>query len=139
MPPKKQSAQVAREPSLQHVVRSVGVYPVEAYEFIQRGLEYTICKFHGQLSNPNVNRHISGQQLCEGLREYALQEWGLLASLVLRKWRVTRTLDFGLIVFAMIEAGHMQKTEDDSLDDFRDVYDLNTAFDTYRIGVPQPQ
>jgi uncharacterized repeat protein (TIGR04138 family) len=134
MPPKNPSSKVARAPSLQQVVRSVGLYPVEAYEFVQRGLEYTVLRTHGDVSDPDTNRHITGQQLCEGLRALAMREWGPLAPLVFQRWRITRTLDFGLMVFAMIDAGHMQKTEDDALEDFRDVYDLQTAFDQYRIA-----
>ena len=71
---------------------------------------------------------MSGQQLCEGLREYALQQWGYLARTVLRRWNITSTVDFGKIVFALVEIGQMQKTDDDTLDDFRNVFDFRAAF-----------
>ena len=67
------------------------------------------------------------------MKDFALHQWGLLARTVLRRWNVTCTLDFGRIVFAMVDAGHMQKTQDDSVDDFKGVFDFRHAFDTYRI------
>jgi uncharacterized repeat protein (TIGR04138 family) len=61
-------------------------------------------------------------------------KWGLLAPTVLVRWNVRRTLDFGKIVFALVDHGHMRKTDDDHLDDFRDVYDFKNAFESgYRI------
>jgi uncharacterized repeat protein (TIGR04138 family) len=59
-----------------------------------------------------------------------------MARTVLRRWNITGTLDFGRIVFALVEAGHMQKTDDDTLDDFKNVYDFRNAFESrYRIKV----
>jgi uncharacterized repeat protein (TIGR04138 family) len=71
---------------------------------------------------------VSGQQLCLGLRDFAVEQYGLLARAVLRSWGVTRCDDFGRIVFAMVEAGLMQKTQDDDLTDFEGVYDFAEAF-----------
>ena len=133
MPPNEPAKQI-REKPLHEVVEDVGLYPAEAFDFIQQGLSYTVQKLHSASTDPNASRHVSGQQLCEGLREYALLQWGLLARTVLRRWNVTATLDFGRIVFALVDAGHMQKTDEDSLDDFRAVYDFRTAFEAgYRI------
>jgi uncharacterized repeat protein (TIGR04138 family) len=81
-------------------------------------------------------RHISGQQLCEGLRMYAIEQWGMMAGTVLRRWNLRATIDFGRIVFALVDGGLMHKTERDKLEDFRDVYDFDRAFDGggYNIG-----
>ena len=120
--------------TLEKIVEEVGVYPIEAFDFVQRGLTYTVNKVHGPVSDPQANRHVSGQQLCHGLREFALAQWGLLARTVLRRWNITRTEDFGRIVFALVENGHMSKTETDTLDDFKNVFDFASAFDeNYRI------
>jgi len=122
------------EELLGEVVDEVGLYPMQAYEFVQQGLGYTVHKIHGDVKDPNVSRHISGRDLCEGLREFALMRWGLLASTVLGRWNVRRTVDFGRIVFAMVDGGLMQKTEEDNIEDFRDVFDFKHAFDAaYRI------
>jgi uncharacterized repeat protein (TIGR04138 family) len=119
------------EKTLQEVVEAVGLYPIEAFEFVQQGLGYTVQKIHGECrkKQPPASRHVSGQDLCEGLRDYALLKWGLLARTVLARWNVRRTLDFGTIVFALVEHGHMQKTDEDTIEDFRDVYDFKSAFE----------
>ena len=122
--------------SLDEIVEDLGLYPREAFKFVQAGLSHTVEKIHADLADdPDASRHVTGQQLCEGLRDYALKEWGLLAGTVLRRWGIKSTYDFGRIVFALVDAGHMQKTDDDTLEDFKAVYEFRTAFDTYRIGV----
>ena len=66
-------------------------------------------------------------------------EWGLLARTVLRRWNVTRTDDFGRIVFTLVEHGDMAKTEEDHIEDFHRVYDFETAFEAgYQIGMKSP-
>ena len=131
MPPSKEPI---KQKSLCQVAREAGPYPAEAYEFVQRGLSHTVQKVHSAVVDPDANRHVSGQDLCEGLRELALCQWGLMARTVLRRWNITSTLDFGKIVFALIDAKMMQRTEDDQIEDFDNVYDFKTAFESgYRI------
>lgn len=121
--------------TLQEVVDAVGLYPIEAYLFLQEGLGYAVDLVHGTIINLNASRHITGPQLCEGLRKYAQTKWGMLADVVLERWGITCTFDFGRIVFALIDAGHMAKTETDTIEDFRDVYDFKAAFaGSYQIG-----
>ena len=127
----------AKQPSpqkpLEAIVEEVGVYPIEAYEFVQRGLHYTVEKLR-KSKTAQVNRHVNGRELSDGLREFSLLQWGLLARTVLRRWNITRTDDFGRIVFALVESGWMSKTDEDSAEDFRNVYDFETAFEEgYRI------
>lgn len=106
-----------------------------AFEFIHEGLDYTVRRMHGsESSDSKVCRHVSGQDLCEGLRDLALTKWGRLARTVLLRWDITCTLDFGRIVYSMIDMGLMQKQDDDSLDDFKNVYDFAAALESdYRI------
>jgi uncharacterized repeat protein (TIGR04138 family) len=123
------------EKLLEEVIDEVGLYPRDAYVFVQEGLGFTVNKIHGSRRKaPGASRHVSGQDLCNGLRDFALQRWGLMAGPVLERWNVRRTLDFGKIVFALVDKGLMQKTDEDELDDFRDVYDFKNAFEAgYRI------
>ena len=131
MPP---TEPLGSEKKLEEIVEEVGLYPIEAYEFVHNGLGYTVNKLHGNKTDPKASRHVSGRDLCDGLREYALGKWGLMARTVLARWNIRKTYDFGRIVFAMVDNGLMQKTDDDSLEDFRDVFDFKTAFDAgYRI------
>lgn len=134
------------ELTLPEIVERVGLYPIEAYEFVQQGLSYTVERTHGTLdlekvrsAEDLVSRHVDGRMLCHGLRDYALMKWGMLARTVLNRWNIRRTIDFGRIVFALVDHGHMQKTDEDSVDDFRDVFDFASAFESgYRIEQNTP-
>ena len=110
-------------------------YPLDAFVFVQRGLDFTVRREHGELTEDydpddpdQPSRHISGRVLCEGLRDYAIQQYGLLAGTVLRRWRINRCEDFGHIVFAMVESGMMHKTEDDSIAVCEIVFSFRDAF-----------
>jgi uncharacterized repeat protein (TIGR04138 family) len=123
--------------ALEQVVDDLGVYPIEAYFFIQQGLAYTVNRIYGTTAVSGLGRHVTGQQLCHGLRELALKQWGYLASTVLRRWNITQTVDFGRIVFSMARHNIMKTTPDDTLEDFRNVYQFSRAFDSgYRINAP---
>ena len=131
MPPPKDPT---RQKKVRPPLLDYGAYPPEAYDFVQQGLSFTVAHIHGDAAKPRASRHVSGQQLCQGIREFALNQYGMLAGTVLRLWNIHGTLDFGRIVFALIEAGQMQKTDDDTVEDFRDVFDFKTAFEAdYRI------
>jgi uncharacterized repeat protein (TIGR04138 family) len=82
----------------------------------------------GRPKRRQAERHVSGQELCEAARQYALQQYGYLAPTVLASWGVHRTSDFGEIVFSMIEIGQMRKTRRDKREDFNDVYEFSDAF-----------
>ncbi len=122
---------------------NAGPYPIEAFAFVQEGLAHTADRVRDESVGlgiaPPDSRHVTGQQLCMGLRSFAIERYGMLAPAVLRHWSVTRTEDFGRIVYAMIEAGLMSKTPDDSFSDFCGVYDFAEAFAEHqlaeRIGV----
>lgn len=96
-------------------------YKFEAYSFVMAGLHFTVTK----LPQP---RHVKGQELCEGLRRYALEQFGPMARTVLQHWGIQSTADFGKIVFLLIEAKLLRKTEEDSLEDFNGVFDFEKAF-----------
>jgi uncharacterized repeat protein (TIGR04138 family) len=96
-------------------------YKPEAYLFVREGLDYTV---HA-LKKP---RHVSGQELLEGMRDYALQEYGPVTRRVLSEWGINACVDFGNIVFNLVSAGLLGKTEEDSINDFMDGYDFHEAF-----------
>src|SRR5207237_5405215 len=99
MPPQHEQSQPTPPPkkSIEEIIDEQGLYPRDAFDFVRRGLAYTVENVHAELTDPNASRHVSGQQLSEGLREFALLQWGLLARTVLRRWNITRTEDFGTI------------------------------------------
>lgn len=111
-----------------------GRFPPEAFEFVQRGLAQTTRRLFAEEAD-DVPRHVTGQQLCEGLRTYALERWGLLAPVVLKQWNVRTTRDFGEIVYFLIEQGLMGRKDSDRLEDFDAVYDFDQAFNSYEIAL----
>jgi len=126
--------QTATEVDWRRLASKAGPYPPEAYHFVRDGLGRTMELVHGQPGAPEGDRHVSGQQLCMGLREYAIERYGMMACGVLRSWHVERTDDFGRIVFAMIDAGLLSKTSRDSLEDFRGVFDFAEAFGAEHVS-----
>ena len=91
----------------------------------------TAAEFNFANSNSG---HITGQQLCIGLREYAIHRYGMLAPVVLRHWNVLRTEDFGRIVYRLIDIGLMSRTPDDSLSDFAGVYEFDEVFGAAQLA-----
>lgn len=115
--------------TIEEILRQDGRYPPEAVHFVRDGLAHAIKRFHPEVAgDPNARRHVSGGQLCQSLRELCLQRWGLMTCSVLRRWNINGTVDFGEIVFLMIDNGWMQKEPDDCLEDFDEVYDFDEAF-----------
>ena len=82
----------------------------------------------GKGRRKQVEKHVSGQQLCEAARLYGLQQYGYLTPTVLARWGITTTDDFGEIVFNMIGIGQMRKTRADKREDFNGVYHFAEAF-----------
>jgi len=72
--------------------------------------------------------HVSGRELLEGLRSYALEQYGPMAKTVLASWGIHRCADLGDIVFSLIEYNIFSKTENDRREDFADIYDFDEAF-----------
>lgn len=97
-------------------------YDPESYSFVMAALGFTAKKLKRK-------GHITGQELLDGIKEYALEEFGPMTRLVLEHWGIKTTEDFGEIVFNMINAGMLRKTEKDSIRDFKNRYDFKEAFD----------
>jgi uncharacterized repeat protein (TIGR04138 family) len=106
-------------------------YHRDAYFFIFEALRYAQEQLG--LGEPTVSddpemqeqRHVTGQQLCEAIRHYAVDQYGLLAKSVLNDWGVYSTGDFGEIVFNLIDIGQMKKTDSDRREDFENVFDFD--------------
>jgi uncharacterized repeat protein (TIGR04138 family) len=106
-------------------------YPPAAYGFVQEGLRRTCDRLvEHERDTLGMSRHVTGQELCIGLRDHAVERFGMLARTVLESWGVCRTEDFGRIVFAMVDAGLLRTTDEDSLDDFTGVFEFDEAFDS---------
>ena len=100
-------------------------YTREAYEFLRDALDHTVKTRKRQLGETG---HVTGQQLCEGIRLYALKQYGPMVPTVLEYWGITKTDDFGELVWNLVELGVFGKTEKDSKKDFHAVYSFHEAF-----------
>lgn len=117
--------------SMEDVIRDDGRYPLEAFAFLHDGLTRAANEIHGNTESQEEveeGRHVTGQQLSLALRDLAVERYGLLARTVLGKWNIHATIDFGNMVYLLVDNGLMRKTEEDSIEDFRDIYSFDTAF-----------
>lgn len=112
---------------LQHDQR----FHLEAYQFVREALAYAqeILKMPHQQVESEGERHLTGQQLCEAIRQYALDQYGYMTKTVLNNWGVHSTSDFGEIVYNLIRIKQMKKSDSDRREDFNDVYNFDSAFD----------
>jgi uncharacterized repeat protein (TIGR04138 family) len=98
----------------------------DAYLFMREALDFT-QKLVGRENQGKV-RHVTGQELLDGLRQYALQQFGPMSATVFEEWGIRNCQNFGEIVFNMVEIGLLAKTEKDTRDDFQTGYDFTDAF-----------
>jgi len=112
--------------ALDSIVASDPRYQRDAYVFLRDALDYT-TKQQKKTKGASV-RHVAGPELLEGVRQYALKEFGPMVVTVLSYWGVRSCEDVGHMVFNLIGAGIFGKTEEDSIDDFKNVFDFHEAF-----------
>jgi uncharacterized repeat protein (TIGR04138 family) len=101
----------------------------KAYDFVRLGLDHTVKEIRKKdSSRAGKTRHVTGAELLEGLKVYALEQFGPLTKTVLNSWGIRRCKDFGDIVFNLIEYNAFSKTENDKREDFKDLYDFDEVF-----------
>ena len=128
-------------------------YKLEAYAFVFESLTYA----HNELDmggapsdasereeseegDEDDERHLTGQQLCNAIRLYAIEQYGYMAKCVLNSWGVTETADFGEIVFNLIRIGQMRKRAEDKVEDFHDVFDFDRDLEeAFEITMPKSE
>jgi uncharacterized repeat protein (TIGR04138 family) len=97
-------------------------YKLESYVFVINAVEFTMRSLRRR-------GHVTGHELLDGIKGLAKREFGPMAKTVFESWGVSTTEDFGEIVFKLIEAGVLGKTDRDSREDFSDVFDFNDVFE----------
>jgi uncharacterized repeat protein (TIGR04138 family) len=118
--------EVSFEEVLENTLAKDPRYHRDAYHFVREALDYT-QKLAGKENGGQV-RHVTGQELLEGIRQYALEQFGPMTLTVFEEWGVRQCGDFGEIVFNMIAAGLLARTARDSRADFDEGYDFEEAF-----------
>lgn len=112
------------EACIQEILSRDRRYGHDAYVFVLAAVEHTVKSL--DLRGPR--KHITGQQLLEGIRHLGLAQFGPMTRAVVNHWGIRTSRDFGEIVFNMVDAGLLGKTEEDTIQDFEGVYDLDDAF-----------
>ncbi len=108
--------------TIENIVEKDIRYKLDAYNFVLAALDCAVKK----LDRP---RHISGKELLGVIKRYAQNQFGPMVRTVLEHWGITSTEDFGHIVFNLVEAKILSKTEEDSIEDFKGGYDFKQVFD----------
>jgi uncharacterized repeat protein (TIGR04138 family) len=141
------------DPAIAKLLKEDRRYPLEAYIFVFEALHYAqhvlgmgssclseLSKDDPDEEDTGPQRHVTGQELCHAIRQFALEQYGYMAKLVLENWGLHTTDDFGEIVFNLIRIGRMRKTPHDRREDFAGVYDFNSAFrEQFRIVMPEKE
>jgi len=112
--------------ALEKIVAADPRFEREAYLFLQDALDFTLKSRKKQKAD--LSRHVTGQELLEGVRQYALEEFGPMVPTVFETWGIRQCPDIGAMVFNLIGAGIFGKTERDTIDDFKEGFDFEEAF-----------
>jgi len=99
------------------LARRRGDYSTEAYLFTLEALNVSAARL-------SVHRHLSGPELLRGIVTLAWERFGDSAAGVFDDWGISATRDFGVIVLDLVDEGILSKTDDDTIDDFENVFDL---------------
>ena len=113
---------------LQDLCRRDTRYPFEAYDFVYQALGYVQHEMKKKAVTREGPNHVTGQQLSEACRDFALQEYGMMAGTVLSSWNIKKTDDIGELVYNLININLMTRTDTDRQEDFNNVYDMKKAF-----------
>ena len=106
-------------------------YHGEAYPFVFAALQFTQDRLGRDVSQvfEEHEAHVSGRELCEGVRDLAAERFGLLARTVLEQWGLHTTEDVGRVVFALVEEGELRADPSDTPADFASLFDLGDALE----------
>ncbi len=108
---------------LLRIVRRDGRFRVGAYDFVRDAVTYASHVYFA------TGEHVSGPQLLQAMRKLARERFGVMAADVFRTWGVRSTADIGEIVFQLVEGKILSTTDDDRIEDFHEVFDLEEAFE----------
>src|SRR5213592_1146273 len=112
--------------ALESIVANSPRYHRDGYIFLRDALDFTTTQ-QKKIKGVSV-RHVTGPELLDGVRQYALKEFGPMVITVFDSWGIHSCEDIGHMVFNLIGAGVFGKTDEDSIQDFKNVYDFQQAF-----------
>lgn len=112
--------------TVEEIVKTDPRYTIEAYEFVSNAVVYTARKLERNPSS--VNRHISGGELLDGVKKYAIEQFGPMAGEILKSWGINDSISIGNIVFNLVNKKLLGASNNDSIDDFKEGFDFEEAF-----------
>jgi uncharacterized repeat protein (TIGR04138 family) len=117
-------AEISFEDAVAQCVAMDPRYTPDAYDFVRDALHIAVKRFCAG----DEEKHVSGQQMLDGVKDYALKEYGPMALTILNQWGLRRGLDVGTVVYNLIEVRYFGRSEGDSIEDFDGGYDWDVAF-----------
>ena len=122
--------------SLHKLALEDGRYSPEAFRFLLEGLE-SVVQDLGRESEEGTSRHVSGRELLAGLKHNASRQFGPLAGVVWRSWGVRQSIDWGHMVFLLVDKNLLRRQDEDSIEDFREDFDFDRTFvEDYELELP---
>ncbi len=113
----------------EQILKKDARYPANAYIFVRMALDYTVKKVFKNKSPQERERHVSACELLDGIRIFALETFGPMAATVFKEWGVSKTDDFGNIVYNLIDVGELRRSSDDKKEEFNGAYTFKEAFE----------
>ena len=112
------------------IVKEDDRYTKEGYAFLRKALDFTIDKERKRQGKvvSRKQRHVTGQELLTGVKDYALDQYGPMAFTLLTNWGINRCEDIGEMVFTLFDYGIFSKNEGDSKEDFSSIFTFQEAF-----------
>src|SRR5438034_4682586 len=107
--------------ALESVVGSDPGYHRDGYISLRDALDFT-TKQQKKIKGVSV-RHVTGPELLDGVRQYALREFGPMVMTVFDSWGIHSCEDIGHMVFNLIGAGVLRKPEEHWIKDFKNAHD----------------
>jgi len=113
-----------------------GRFSVEAFRFLYESLEEAL-RLAGKEDADGIDRHLTGQEVLTGMRSMAGRMFGPMAAQVWRTWGVAESMEWGRIVFLLVDKGLLSRREEDSIEDFREGFDFDCVFvENYSVALP---
>jgi len=113
-----------------------GRFAPEAFRFLFESLDHAV-RLAGKEDAEGSDRHVTGQEVLAGMQAYARERFGPLAASVWRAWGIRDTMDWGRIVFLLVEEGMLKQRDEDSIEDFKSDLDFDRFFvESYEPDLP---
>lgn len=129
------------EQSVVNILKREKRFDPHAYFFLKDALDFTLKRIAEE--NGGRARHVSGPELLAGYRDFALEQFGPMASTLMKEWGIRKCQDVGDMVFLLIDEQVFGKQDSDRREDFSEVFDfeesLETPFLPSRKRVPKSQ